>query len=95
MGFTRRSGAGEQAEGRVDSDGLRHMRHGTCHRCGWAGPVGTLARHDRRHLSNVAQYRRLCADCAIDLRKATEGPRTAPQHQNSDLRLMPTHRDVA
>lgn len=61
-----------------ESDGLRSVRHGTCHRCGWEGQVGHLVRRDRKYLPEARKYRRLCSDCASALRCEARPASAAP-----------------
>jgi ribosomal protein L34E len=42
-------------------------RNGTCHRCGWSGPVDKVRRSQRANLQVGRQYGRLCDDCMKDL----------------------------
>lgn len=46
--------------------GWRRMgkhRDGVCHRCGWARPVSTVGRADRRRMGTGRAFGRLCDDC--------------------------------
>jgi hypothetical protein len=52
---------------RHHADKFEAQRHGTCHRCGWAGPVARVGRSQRRTLAVGLQYGRLCGDCVTDL----------------------------
>jgi hypothetical protein len=45
-------------------------RNGTCHRCGWSGPVAKVRRSQRAKLQVGHQYGRLCDDCLNDLVQA-------------------------
>jgi hypothetical protein len=74
--------------------GLRHVRQGTCHRCGWGGMVGRFSRNERRQLPTGRDYDRLCTDCASDLTRSTRPSRPV---QSVSVRPRPTgvHRNVA
>jgi hypothetical protein len=73
---------------------LGKQRQGTCHRCGWRGPVAKVSRRARKRLSIGNEYGRLCADCSGDLVKAQSAlPRkSVPGHRK--LRAG-RYRDVA
>jgi hypothetical protein len=58
------------------SDGiqeLRGQRQGVCHRCGWAGIVGTVHGRDRRILRTGYRFGRLCQECVNDIVRARPG----------------------
>jgi len=78
-----------------ESEGLPRLRPGTCHRCGWAGPVGRLPRSTRRSLPMGRLYARVCVECAHDLTQSV--PQPAPAGSGAHRRIHPVrlHRDVA
>jgi hypothetical protein len=57
---------------------LLHLRNGTCHRCGWDGPVGRLPRQADGPRSSARKFGRLCAECASDLIQPEE-PTVLPE----------------
>ncbi len=52
---------------RADESGAAQARSGTCHRCGWKGPVAKVSRRERRTLDTGMTYGRLCAECTADV----------------------------
>jgi hypothetical protein len=70
------------------------VHHGTCHRCGWKGPVTKVTRHDRRRLETGRSFGRLCEECMTDLAASRSRHPTAQPVQPARLRAV-SDRDVA
>ena len=49
-----------------------------CHRCGWAGAIGKVRRHDRKVLKVGRPYRWLCQECTDDLLRVQESTGSSP-----------------
>lgn len=43
---------------------------GTCHRCGWKGPIVKVDRRTRRQLQTGREFGRLCDSCMVDLMRS-------------------------
>jgi hypothetical protein len=54
----------------------RRPRYGTCHRCGWKGPVAKVSRRERRNLEIGRSFGRLCDECVSDLLGAQDATAT-------------------
>jgi hypothetical protein len=53
---------------------VRRWRYGTCHRCGWKGPVAKVGRQDRKRLLTGRALGRLCDACINDLLRRQAAP---------------------
>jgi hypothetical protein len=67
---------------------------GTCHRCGWHGPVTKVARRDRKRLHSGKAYGRLCDECVNDLLRQKTEPHGTQSTGRAKLKAV-IDRDVA
>ena len=71
----------------------QRARPGTCHRCGWSGPVSRVPVRTRRASGLDHSIRRICTECAVDVRVPSGSPVAVGHHVN--LLAPDRTRDVA